>query len=119
MPLLGKATDEEGVWVSVEREYHYRIFLHDRGRTGFRGAHPARTTEQIGRRATAKHIEILESMEGFDVRVVDDDGTTLRRFSYRRVKDARNAASAWAAAHENCEVRELPRSEVASGKSRM
>ena len=26
MPLLGKATDEEGVHVIIEPEYHYRVF---------------------------------------------------------------------------------------------
>jgi hypothetical protein len=56
-----------------------------------------------------KHIEILESIEGFQVRVMSTDGRTIRRFTYRTVEDARKAASAWRVAHNGCEVRDMTR----------
>ena len=66
-----------------------------------------------------KHIEILDSIDGFQVRVVNDDGSTVRRFTYQRVDDARKAASAWTVAYDSCEVRDLTRREVHREKPRM
>jgi hypothetical protein len=60
----------------------------------------------------SKCIEILDNIDGFQVRVVNDDGKALRRFTYRTVEDARKAASAWTVAYDNCEVRDLTRREV-------
>jgi hypothetical protein len=70
-----------------------------------------------------KRIEILDSVVGFEVRVVSEDGRTLRRFTYLTVEGARKGASAWTAAYANCEVRDLtgreehrerPRSELST-----
>ena len=35
MPLLGKATDEAGVFVIIEPEYHYRVFYTVEGQQVF------------------------------------------------------------------------------------
>jgi hypothetical protein len=66
-----------------------------------------------------KRIEILDSVDGFQVRVVNGDGSTVRRFTYRTVEDARKAASAWTAAYDSCEVRDLTRREVHGEKRRV
>ncbi len=53
-----------------------------------------------------KHIEILRSVAGFEVRVINDK-RVLRRFTYPTIKGARKSAAAWTVPYENCEVRDL------------
>jgi hypothetical protein len=50
-------------------------------------------------------IEILErSVKSYEVRVVDDDGRTVRTFTYPTIQSARKAARAWTAAYGNCPI---------------
>jgi hypothetical protein len=53
-----------------------------------------------------KYIEILRSVVGFEVRVVND-GHVLRRFTYPMIEGARKSAAAWTVAYGDCEVRDL------------
>ena len=49
------------------------------------------------------HIEILKHpIKGFQVRVVDAEGKTLRMFTYPTIESARRAAAAWTVAYNNC-----------------
>jgi hypothetical protein len=49
------------------------------------------------------HIEILpHKPTGYEVRVVDADGRTVRTFTYSTLENARKAARAWTAAYGNC-----------------
>ena len=49
------------------------------------------------------HIEILKHpIKGFQVRVVDAEGKTLRKFTYPTIESARRAAAAWTVAYNNC-----------------
>ena len=51
------------------------------------------------------HIEILKDkdvVKGFQVRVVDADGRTVRTFTYPTIESARRAARAWTVAYGNC-----------------
>ena len=66
----------------------------------------------MAKEGTHRHFEILDAIDGFQVRVVDANGDVLRRFTYRTIVDAQKAASAWATAYDNCEVRELMRPEL-------
>jgi hypothetical protein len=51
------------------------------------------------------HIEILaHKPTGYEVRVVDADGRTVRMFTYSTLESARKAARAWTAAYGNCPV---------------
>jgi hypothetical protein len=59
-----------------------------------------------------KHIEILQGVHGFEVRVVDANGRVLRRFTYATIEGARTAATAWTVAYDNCEVRDLTSSKA-------
>jgi hypothetical protein len=40
----------------------------------------------------------------FEVRVIDDQGLTTRKFTYNDVRRARRAAAAWSAAYGDCKV---------------
>jgi len=49
------------------------------------------------------HIEILKHpTKGFQVRVVDAGGGTVRMFTYPTIESARRAAAAWTVAYNNC-----------------
>jgi len=48
-------------------------------------------------------IEILKH-KGFQVRVVDAKGQTIRMFRYPTIEAARRAAAAWTVAYGNCWV---------------
>ena len=49
------------------------------------------------------HIEILgHPIKGFQVRVVDSEGRTIRMFTYPTIGSARRAAMAWTVAYDNC-----------------
>jgi hypothetical protein len=51
------------------------------------------------------HIEILaHKPTGYEVRVVDADGRTIRMFTYSTIENARKAARAWTAAYGNCPI---------------
>jgi hypothetical protein len=51
------------------------------------------------------HIEILPHRStGYDVRVVDAGGRTVRTFTYPAIEGARKAAWAWTVAYGNCPV---------------
>jgi hypothetical protein len=53
------------------------------------------------------HIEILKhAIQGFQVRVVDAGGRTLRMFTYRTIEGARRAAQAWTVAYGDCPIRD-------------
>jgi hypothetical protein len=61
------------------------------------------------------HIELQkDAIKGFQVRVVDADGRTVRKFTYPTIESARRAARAWTVAYGNCPVHDtsgtLPRS---------
>jgi hypothetical protein len=50
-------------------------------------------------------IEILEhALKSYVVRIVNDDGRTLRTFTYLTVENASRAARAWTVAHGSCPV---------------
>ena len=52
-------------------------------------------------------IEILKhakGAKGFQVRVVDANGRTVRMFSYPTIESARMAARAWTVAYGNCPI---------------
>jgi hypothetical protein len=40
----------------------------------------------------------------FEVRVIDDQGLTKRKFTYGDIQQARRAATAWSAAYGDCAV---------------
>ena len=51
------------------------------------------------------HIEIVPyKSTGYEVRVVDADGHTVRMYTYSTLESARKAASAWTAAYGNCPI---------------
>jgi hypothetical protein len=51
------------------------------------------------------HIEILaHKPTGYEVRVVDAGGRTVRVFIYTTIESARRAAKAWTAAYGNCPI---------------
>jgi hypothetical protein len=55
------------------------------------------------------HIEIVKHpikcpIEGFDVRVFDDNGRLIRMFIYATIESARRAAKAWTVAYGNCPI---------------
>jgi hypothetical protein len=51
------------------------------------------------------HIEILaHKPTGYEVRIVDADGRTVRTFIYPSIQSARKAARAWTAAYGNCPI---------------
>jgi hypothetical protein len=50
------------------------------------------------------HIVIDKTDRGFEVRVVDGEGRTLRKFTYHTIESARRAAEAWRSAHGDCQV---------------
>ena len=51
------------------------------------------------------HIEILKHpIKGFQVRVVDAEGKTLRKFTYPTIESARRAATAWTVGYGDCQV---------------
>jgi DUF971 family protein len=51
------------------------------------------------------HIEIrAHKSTGYEVRVVDADGHTVRMFTYSTLESARKAARAWTAAYGNCAI---------------
>jgi len=51
------------------------------------------------------HIEILKHpIRGFQVRVVDAEGRTVRMFTYPTIESARRAARAWTVAYGDCRV---------------
>jgi hypothetical protein len=51
------------------------------------------------------HIEILKHpKKGFQVRVVDAEGQTIRMFTYPTIESARRAATAWTVAYGDCRV---------------
>jgi hypothetical protein len=51
------------------------------------------------------HIEIAEHRPtGYEVRVVDSDGITVRMFIYSTIEAARRAARAWRVAHGDCPI---------------
>jgi len=51
------------------------------------------------------HIEILKHpIKGFQVRVVDSEGATVRMFTYRTIESARRAAAAWTVAYGDCKI---------------
>jgi len=51
------------------------------------------------------HIRILaHKPTGYEVRVVDADGRTIRMFIYPTIESARTAARAWTAAYGNCPI---------------
>jgi hypothetical protein len=51
------------------------------------------------------HIEILpHKSTGYDDRVVDAGGRTVRTFTYPTIEGARKAARAWTAAYGNCPI---------------
>ena len=51
------------------------------------------------------HIRILaHKPTGYEVRVVDADGRTIRMFIYSTIENARKAARAWTAAYGNCPI---------------
>jgi hypothetical protein len=53
------------------------------------------------------HIEILaHKPTGYEVRVVDADGRTIRMFTYSTLESARRAARAWTVAYGNCPIRD-------------
>jgi len=53
------------------------------------------------------HIEILKHpIKGFQVRVVDAEGRTVRMFTYQAIESARRAATAWTVAYGDCRVKD-------------
>ena len=54
-------------------------------------------------------IEIVQYVDAFQVRVVDETGQVVRTFTYHTAEKARMAATAWAAAYRNCEIRDRTR----------
>jgi hypothetical protein len=52
------------------------------------------------------HIKILKhaTEKGYEVRVIDPEGQTLRIFTYRTIGSARRAARAWTVAYGNCPI---------------
>lgn len=54
---------------------------------------------------TREHIEILKAGARFEVRVVNSDGRVLWRFTYDAIERARRAATAWAAAYNDCPIK--------------
>ena len=51
------------------------------------------------------YIEILKDpIKGFQVRVVDSAGRTVRIFTYPTIECARRAAAAWTVAYGNCRI---------------
>jgi hypothetical protein len=55
------------------------------------------------------HIEILKHpikgpIKGYEVRVVDAEGRTIRKFTYPTIESARTAARAWTVAYGNCPI---------------
>jgi hypothetical protein len=51
------------------------------------------------------HIENLaHKRTGYDVRVVDTNGRTVRMFTYPTIESTRRAAKAWTAAYDNCPI---------------
>lgn len=49
-------------------------------------------------------IVIVGGDRMFEVRVINDQGLTMRKFTYTDVQQARRAADAWSAAYGNCQV---------------
>ena len=49
-------------------------------------------------------IVIVSADGAFEVRVIDDQGLTTRRFTYGNLQQARRAAAAWSTAYGNCPV---------------
>jgi hypothetical protein len=49
-------------------------------------------------------IVIVGTDRTFEVRVIDDRGVTMRRFTYVNLQNARRAASAWSAVYGDCPV---------------
>jgi hypothetical protein len=49
-------------------------------------------------------IVIVGTDREFEVRVIDDQGLTIRKFTYRDLQQARRAAAAWSTAYGNCPV---------------
>jgi hypothetical protein len=51
------------------------------------------------------HIEIVKHpIKGFQVRVIDTGGRTVRLFIYPTIESARRAAAAWTVAYGNCPI---------------
>jgi hypothetical protein len=60
---------------------------------------------RIGGAGATMHIEILKDpIEGFEVRVIDTEGRTIRKFTYPTIESARKAARAWTVAYGNCPI---------------
>jgi hypothetical protein len=49
-------------------------------------------------------IVIVGKGRMFEVRVIDDQGLTTRKFTYGDLHQARRAAAAWSTAYGNCPV---------------
>jgi hypothetical protein len=48
---------------------------------------------------------VIDGMDRmFEVRIIDDQGVTTRKFTYNDVQHARRTAAAWSAAYWNCPV---------------
>jgi hypothetical protein len=47
---------------------------------------------------------VRDKIKGFQVRVVDAEGRTLRMFTYPTIESARRAAGAWTVAYGNCPI---------------
>jgi hypothetical protein len=49
-------------------------------------------------------IVIVGTDRMFEVRIIDDQGLTTRKFTYNDVQRARRAAAAWSTAYGDCPV---------------
>jgi hypothetical protein len=49
-------------------------------------------------------ILIISTAGVFEVRVLNDQGVTTRKFTYGNLQQARRAADAWSAAYGNCQI---------------
>jgi hypothetical protein len=52
-------------------------------------------------------ILIVDLSDHVEVRVIDDQGMTIRKFTYRDLLAARRAAEAWSVAYGDCKIVDL------------